>query len=378
MTTPAMPRAARLAIPVLLALLAACASGGGSSGQAPAPASSGTAAAPKPAESPYWPIKTREHVDLWLHGFAMLMDDTARVPFFRRGYRDQMVVVKNRANVTTQLDANRDRLRARLFANPALAVNAQFLAQEFGTWAELKQGAGLFLEAQGNVQRAGDQQTANVIGAFASVFPGAADRDWLKLYLDALDDESTKYWHSWWIAQQRERTAAIDASDSLWQKVHRPRLQGFLNNSRFVNGSVLLSIPLYGEGRTVTAGARGSVVAVPSPATTADALEPTLVFVHEAAGQLAEAAVRDNITPAEARAGAANRLQSAAAVRTGYLVLARIDPTIAPAYADYYLRSVNAARTGASTEAALAAAFPLPDAISAAIGRQLDVILGGI
>src|SRR3954469_19327236 len=31
-----------------------------------------------------WPVKTREHVDLWLHGFALLQEDTTFVPFFRR------------------------------------------------------------------------------------------------------------------------------------------------------------------------------------------------------------------------------------------------------------------------------------------------------
>lgn len=42
---------------------------------------------------PRWPVKTREHVDLWLHGFALLTDDTAAVPLFDRGYRDRKSVV---------------------------------------------------------------------------------------------------------------------------------------------------------------------------------------------------------------------------------------------------------------------------------------------
>ena len=36
-----------------------------------------------------WPMKTREHVDLWLHGFAMLQDDTTHPPQFRRGYQNE-------------------------------------------------------------------------------------------------------------------------------------------------------------------------------------------------------------------------------------------------------------------------------------------------
>src|SRR6266540_5317314 len=73
-----------------------------------------------------WPVKTREHVDLWLHGFAMLQADTALVPYFRRGYVSEMQSLRSRANATTQLDANRDRLRSRLAINAGL-INAQFL-----------------------------------------------------------------------------------------------------------------------------------------------------------------------------------------------------------------------------------------------------------
>src|SRR6187551_3160465 len=73
-----------------------------------------------------WPINTYEHVDLWLHGFAMIQDDTTLVPFFRRGYKAEMTDLKRRANVTTQLDVNLANLRSRLAVNPQL-VNAQFV-----------------------------------------------------------------------------------------------------------------------------------------------------------------------------------------------------------------------------------------------------------
>src|SRR3990170_4121448 len=90
------------------------------------------------ASGAVWPIKTREHVDLWLHGFAMLQEDTTFVPFFRRGYSTNMTVLKNRANVVSQLDANRDRLRARLASNPQL-INAQFIPLSFSSWDEIAQ-----------------------------------------------------------------------------------------------------------------------------------------------------------------------------------------------------------------------------------------------
>src|SRR5215210_56910 len=96
------------------ALVAACAStGGGAGGTAtdPGTTSPGTSAGDQNAggQNAIWPIKTREHVDLWLHGYALLQEDTTFVPFFRRGYSSEMTVLKNRANVLSQLDANRDR-----------------------------------------------------------------------------------------------------------------------------------------------------------------------------------------------------------------------------------------------------------------------------
>src|ERR1700738_2956372 len=84
-------------------MLASCASVGGGAGGT---ATNGGAGPATGAPNAIWPIKTREHVDLWLHGFAMLQEDTTFVPFFKRGYSTDLIVLKNKANVVTQLDAN--------------------------------------------------------------------------------------------------------------------------------------------------------------------------------------------------------------------------------------------------------------------------------
>jgi hypothetical protein len=369
--------ARRAASAVVLALLAACASGGAEPETAPT-TQPGQPAGGTQAQPGAWGIRTREHVDLWMHGFGMLIDDTARVPWFRRGYRDEMVVLKNRANVTTLLDANRDRLRARFAANRNLPIQGQFVALYFGSWDEVKQAASLFLQAEGDPQRAGNQATASAIALFAQSFPTAADRDWVRLFLQSLDDEAQKYYHSYWLAAQRERAPALARLDSLWQRVHRQRLQAFLNNTQQPNGSFLLSLPLNGEGRTIKAGDNQNIVTVSYPATPAEAEQSIYVFAHEIAGQMAASAVADNITPNERRTGAADQLQSAAAVRAGYQLLARVDASLAPGYAEYYLRAVNASRGSGSLESRLAAVFPLPETIAQAIVRQLDIVLGGI
>ena len=101
------------------------------------------------------------------------------------------------------------------------------------------------------------------------------------------------------------------------------------------------------------------------------------VFAHEAVYGVASSAVTDNTTPNDRRSGVTDAFISAAAVRAGYLLLERVSPDLAPGYARYYLREAGAQ---ASTDlgAALASAFPLPEAIRDAINRQLVVILGGI
>ncbi|HET7456590.1 MAG TPA: hypothetical protein VFJ74_02980 [Gemmatimonadaceae bacterium] len=352
-------------------------SGGAASAPAPTSGSTTTAGGAATTTATVWPVKTREHVDLWLHGFAMLQPDTTQIPFFVRGYREQLTVAKNRANVTTLLDANRDQLTRRFAVNRDL-VGAQFLALYFGSWDELRQGVQLFLQANGDPNRAGSQQGALIVATFAQTFPTTADRDWLRLFTQGLEDERTKFYHSYWVAQQRDRAAALAAVDTLWQLRYRPRLQRFLNNTQQANGDFVLSLPLDGEGRTISGGKTQNLVTVGFPATPADAREAIYAFTHEVSGALASTAVNDNTTPNDKRNGVAQRLQSAAAVRTGYLLLQRTAPDLADGYARYYLRSANASSSATDPGATLASVFPLPDPLREAIVRQLDVVLGGI
>ena len=358
-----------------VALLAACASVGGGSG------GTVTGGGASPDQTPgrpdiIWPIKVREHVDLWLHGYAMLQEDTTFVPFFRRGYGTDMIVLKNRANVVTQLDANRDRLRARLTTNPQL-INAQFVPLNFSSWNDLAQTVDLFIRSDGNPRAATSQQQANAIAFLAAYFQTQADRDWLRLFVQSLTDESNKFYHSYWLQAQRERGNVLELADTLWQRTYRPRMQAFFNNTQQAQGEILLSLPLDGEGRTQTSGNRSNVITVAFPERPNDAVEAIYVIAHEAVGQLASTAVTDNITPEQRRTGLGERYQSSAAVRGGALLIQRTSPQILDGYMRYYLRSVNRP-TGSNLRATFESTFAIPDNIRDAISRQLDVVLGGI
>ena len=364
--------ASTLASAGIVALAAACASVGGGTGGTVTGAPDQTTGRP----DVIWPMKVREHVDLWLHGYAMLQEDSTFVPFFRRGYGTTMTVLKNRANVVTQLDANRDRLRSRLAANPQL-INAQFIPLNFSSWDELVSVVDIFVRANGDPRAASSQQEANAIAFLAAYFQTGADRDWLRLFVQSLNDESTKFYHSYWTEQERERANVLELADTLWQRTYRPRMQRFLNNTQQGNGEILLSMPLDGEGRTQTRGSRSNVMTVTFPERPADAVEAIYVVAHEAVGSLAGTAVNDNITPEQRRTGLGDRYQSAAAVRGGALLIQRTSPEILDGYMRYYLRSVNRP-LGSNLQSTFNATFSIPDTIRDAMTRQIDMILGGI
>ena len=354
--------------------LAACGGASQGAGTTPVPASAG-AETSTISDAP-WPIKTREHLDLWLHGFAMLQADTTKIPYFRRGYHDQMIVERNRRGVTTLLDQNRSALSARFAVNRNL-VGAQFVALYFGSWDEMSRAIDLFLQARGDPGRATDQAQQAVIAFLAGSFPSQPDRDWLTLFKQSLTDEYSKFYHDYWTAEQRARTPVLASVDSVWQKVYRPKLQTFLSRTQQQTGDLDLSLSLQGEGRTVTAGKRANAVAVIFPDRREAAVEVVYGAAHEFIGAIANTAIADNVTPAERREGVVDRIASNALVRGGAILLQKTAPELADGYARFYLRAAGVSATG-DAQAALVREFPLPELVRDAISRQLDAVLGGI
>ena len=323
-----------------------------------------------------WPIYTREHVDLWLHGFAMLDDDTtAMVPLFRTGYRDNLTVLKNKANLLTQLDVNVDRLRDQLHKTPLLA-NTEFIALYFGSLDEMESVIQQFVATGGDAGSAKTRNDKMLFAMLNSYFPTPAARSWLALFSSGLWDEESKFFHTYWIQQQHERGPAIDSVETLWKSV-RPRLQGFLNNSQQRDGDILLSLPLGGEGRTMTSHIPRATVTVTFPEHPTDAADAIYVFAHEIMGNVAHAAIQDNVTPAQQRSGAASQFESPAAVRGGLLLLEKFTPELADGYARYYIQ-VGGKTPGTTPQKQLETVFPIPDAIRDAMAKQLEIIQGGI
>lgn len=324
-----------------------------------------------------WRVATVEHVDLWLHGYAMLTSDTGHVPFFARGYKQEVTAAKKEKSIVTQLDANQKTLSARFATNPALA-NGQFLAMYFPSMQEIVNATDLFIRSSGNPRAARDPQMAQEIAILAATFPQPADRTWLRMFVQSLQDEDTRFFHAYWNAAQQTRGAAFAEFNEKWMSRYYPKLTRFLNNTQQAGGQLVLSLPLGGEGRTVNDSRLQNMVAVEFPLTAEAAPEALFVFCHEVVGQLVQEAISDNTTPAEQRSGAANEYAGNGSVRSGAVLLQRVAPELVPDYMRYYLRILGRPVPTGDATAAFVAAFPIPAAILTAVTKQIDLVLGGI
>lgn len=337
-----------------------------------------TAAPLRPVvRGPQWPVKTREHVDLWLHGFALLTTDTATVPLFARGYADHITIEKNQRRVYTEFDSIRVSLQATVRTRPALE-GAQFLALYFASWPEMQQAFEYFRKAEGDPRNATNREVQGIIAFLAQQFPRKEDREFALRLVHALADESSDFYHAWWLEQQRARTAALAAADTLWQSRWRPAMQPFLNHTQQGNGDLIVSLSLAGEGRAVPAGKNLSQYAVAWPATVDSAAVMLFTFAHEAASPVATVAVNDHLTPAQQREGTGAKLAATGLVRGGALIVEKIDPALAEAYARFYLAQAGKPVPASGAMAALAAAFPMPEEMVASMKRQIDLAFTGI
>jgi len=359
-----MRRAWRAAILLATAgTMAACATGRGRS----------RAAAVTPAADS-WPVVTREHVDLWLHGYAMITRDVAQVPVFRRGYRDSIEAVRHRDNVLTALDANHAKLATLMAQNPEIS-NGQFVPLYFTSWDQMVKAADDFVHGDGS---RGDVEPADrrAFAILASMYPTVQDREWLRLFTQSLGDESDHFYHQYWTAQQQQRHGIVVAVDSLWRSM-RPRFQRFLTNTGQTDGQIVLSLVLGGEGRTMNASPQHNIVVVTMPDSLAGVAEPIYVFAHEIVQLISNQAVGANTTAEQQRDGTAAGFSPTAAVRGGEMLLERVAPELADGFMRYYLSQAGVAAPAGNPEAAFVGAFPLPTAITADMDRQIGSRLTG-
>lgn len=315
-----------------------------------------------------WPIKTREHVDLWLTAFAELSEDTAaKVPVYRRSYLDELALAQNQQSILTALDSVHDGLQARWDQSPKLA-NASVLALDAGTWDEMHSGIDLFLNPPTDKKKRSKTPTPDVASRLGDYFTTPEDREWLLNLDHGLQGARAQFYHQWWVAEQLRRRAILAATDSLWRAT-APKFDRFLATTHQSTGEIILSLPVDGDGLTFKESTGRTSMAAPFPDSIPDAPQVIYVFAHVAARAVAADALAAATTVAERRnSGVADRYAEALSIRGGYLLLQKAAPELAAGYAKYYLRSAPSGRD-------LDAAFPLPDAIRDALSRQIDLDL---
>jgi hypothetical protein len=314
-----------------------------------------------------WPVKTREHVDLWLTAFAELSTDTtAKVPVYSRDYLDQLALAQNQQSILTSLDSVHDGLQAHWDQAPKLA-DARALALDAGTWEDMQSAIDLYLDPPTDKKKRSKIITPDVESHLADYFSAPADRDWLRALDRGLQGARLQFYHGWWVAEERRRRPILAATDSLW-RLTEPKLDRFLTATHQATGEIILALPVDGDGVTFKTPDGRTSLATPFPDSAADAAQVIYVFAHVAARAVAADALAAGTTVSERRNGIGDRYVEALSIRGGYMLLSKAAPELAEGYARYYLRASRAKQD-------LAAAFPLPDAIRDALAHQIDLEL---
>ncbi|HWP03726.1 MAG TPA: hypothetical protein VNL96_09740 [Gemmatimonadaceae bacterium] len=318
------------------------------------------------ARDPYWTLTTREHVDLWLHGFARLLPDTFRVTLFDNAYSQRVTAA--RGAMRTVLDDSSVKLRSFVERDPRLA-QAQFVALYFSSWTELSRAVRAFL-ASSEVSGSGALREYAVLRSY---FPTAEGRAFLAMFHAALEDEGRRFFSEYRARELRQRATAFALTERHWRELG-PLLDRYLRNSGQLRGTVLASLVLRGQGRTLPQ-AEGVTVVVGYPRDSASALEPLFTVVREITAAEASRVVAAHATSAERLGSDVESLESVASVRAGAFLLDRIAPDLAAEYRRFYLGLAGAS---GSSERELRAVYALPGAIADALANRIAIILEGL
>ena len=316
-----------------------------------------------------WPVRTAEHVDLWLHAFALLSTDSTMLPLFAPRYRDSLTVVKNRAAIFTALDSNHLALSRGLSTRGGY-LRAQLLPLEFTSWEVFRRQAELFLNANSATR-----------SSFSAAFPAATDRDWLRAFLDGVQSEQQKFYAEDYSRVLRGRARILSAVDSLWTGVYRRKFERFLTRTEQGTGDLVLALPIAAAGRVGVGRDRHLAIVVPFPARLDDVHSVLFVFAHEVTGSTAAAVVADIATAVERRNGVADRYVSMGQVRAGEQLISAVAPELSDEYMRYYLMQSGVTSANSMPISRLRDAFTmrftLPSEIRDALAMQLESVLRG-
>src|ERR1041384_8346195 len=100
----------------------------------------------------------------------MVINATAKVPLFDRGYRDRIMERRRQLNVTTALDANLPALRDGLSKSPSIEGTGQFVIFSFASLDELVRVSRQFIQGEGSPTTVNDATTRQLFNVLRSAF----------------------------------------------------------------------------------------------------------------------------------------------------------------------------------------------------------------
>jgi hypothetical protein len=320
---------------------------------------------PTPALTNEWRFTAEHHVALWYHGLALAnvgASTAAPIPYYRTGYAAEAQAA--RRSGTSPLPALSSRL-----ASANVDAGLQFLPLYFDSWQQMRQAIDVWQQAGGDPARAGDAQTQAIIAFLSQRFSTATQRAAVVEFVNALEQERTAFFDTWW--NQTQPTSLAQEAEALWRS-YQPQLRSFLRYSDAEGGHVALTPALRGEGRAESG--RGVAVAAIGGRSGEDARVIVGRAIHELAYSLAAEAVRDAVAPARIREIGEDVLVARAAVRAGAMIIERTVPDLLPAYRDDYIRAAG----GDPARLTLVQQFDLPNELVPALESAVQLATAGI
>lgn len=291
------------------------------------------AQAVRPTETP-WIVASDAATDLWFHSLAVLgVNGPGTLPFYDAGYaRDVAQEKARRAIGPSMLDRDADRLRHAIMADSAFEL-LHFLPLYLDRMS--LDGLPRFLR-QAAAPDPPPLAPQEVVKALRSALSSGDQRAVLMSLADAIEDERRTFFEGYASSQADARLGRRRVLQARWDERFASPLTPVFRAIGVTRGVLLVSPSLGPEGRVVSLGTAGLIVAVADRADSPTSDAPLLASIRELCFPLLQRiAAIDPIASAHAARGADE--SSRAAVRCGAQLVDTFMPSSSSEYRALFL-----------------------------------------
>jgi hypothetical protein len=302
-----------------------------------------------------WLVLSKPQVDLWYHGLALIGFEQAQgMPLYNAQYVDRLLAVKESMGLRTKLDRDVLDLLGEFQGDNVFQV-LHFLPLYFPVATPERMLRALAAVADRDISDTsivGPDTRAGVRYAAAN-FRTGDQREVLKRFVEALQEEWEKFYRQYW--EDNIHDAGLEREmQRRWDATLAPAVDHFLVDQRLKNGRIFVSPPLGPEGRMLRGNAFQGIehaVAVWSP-------QPvdTTTSLYSAVRELCFSVVNG---PREA-------------VRCGAMLLQQSAPELVPQYQRVYVNAVGGDTSAASLAQSFEKSFPVTGQVSEQLEEQLQ------